>query len=44
MSEHYSPDDQESYLFWTPTKQHEQGKWPSPEPVLETEMEEAFPV
>jgi len=43
-SEHYSPDDQESYLLWAPTQQREQGKWPSFEPVLETEMEETFPV
>jgi len=31
-------------LLWAPTQQREQGKWPSSEPVLETEMEEAFPV
>jgi hypothetical protein len=44
LSGHYSPDDQENYLHWAPTQQHEQGKWPSFEPVLETEMEEVFPV
>lgn len=43
-SERYSPDDQESYLLWAPTQQREQGKWPSFEPFLETEMEETFPV
>ena len=36
LSEHYSPYDQENYLLWAPTQQHEQGKWPSFEPVLET--------
>jgi hypothetical protein len=30
--------------FWAPTQQREQGKWPLFEPVLETEMEETFPV
>jgi hypothetical protein len=48
LSEHYSPDIwtdyQEIYFVWAPTQQHEQRKWPSFEPVLETEMEEAFPV
>ena len=44
LSEYYSPDDQESYLLWASTQQCEQGKWPLFEPVLETEMEEAFPV
>jgi len=44
LSEHYSPDDQESYLLWAPTQQREQEKWPSFETVLETEMKEAFPV